>query len=1248
MLRFALFLALALLAVPRVLSSQAATRPRVIRGRVFAADETPLAGASVSAATDSGTVARVTRTDSSGAYSLELGGEQTYVITVQKFGFHPERRTVSAGTDALRELVVDFRLAPFALTLPTVEVHAQRPTPVFGSEIYAHSPGATDQRLDMTSGLSGDLSGDPDAALGLLPEVTVPPGGGGPSVFGLGSDQNGATLNGSDLGQGSLPRDGLLRTVRLATYDPKVGRFAGAQINTIMTSGTNYVERSLHATVDDPLLQAADAPSRWLGGEYRELILSGTATGPLRADKMFFNSAFQFQRHRSSLATLASVDPKAFDALGINPDSVRRLIATANAVGLPISQPDAPSAVTATGVSGIARVDFTSGAGPLIGTGKPAVYLLASGALSNSAGVGGDPTRSESQLMHSRHQDAQLLLDYAPYLLGALNETKIGVSFQHDRSLGDVALPSASLLLDSPTTAGDRNAVPFLLGGNSTDESLRQWSWQLTNETSWMTMTRAHTFDLYVDLRHEHFTRTSGNNEFGTFVFNSLADFASGTPTSFDRHFGGNQSAGSAWTGTVALGDVYVHGPQARASLLGVADEGLRIQYGLRADFQRFDEQPAYNALVDSVLGARNDHVPNRVALSPMIGFTWKHGTYHTYDGRDVISDTRFAIIGGIREYRSGVRASDVDGVARQNGLPSAVQDLLCVGGATPVPNWSAYATSPANIPSMCAGGAAASSLVQMAPSVSLFAPGFSGVQSWRTALRSRVLLTGSLAATFGGTWTLNRGGVEQYDLNFRPHADFRLSDEDERPVFVSPASISDAGALITTDSRVSPGLAHVTELRSRLQSSQQQLIAGLEYGFGRNHHYLAAIAGTSRFHGSLSLDYAFTNAAVQMSGFSGITTGDPRVIGWLRGPTPTHLLQLALHGQFDGWFSIGLFGRLSSGFAYSPSVAGDINGDGYSNDAAFVFDPNTAGDHDVAAGMTRLLAGAPRGAARCLRAQLDKIAQPNSCRGSWSLSLPVISINLDPYRIGLGYRGALAIYIQNPLGGLDRLLHSPAHLHGWGGSAFPDPTLLTVRGFDHNANRFVYAVNPLFGRTVANRGLGGPPFQLRIDFRVDIGPNREDEYITAQVHRAQAIAEERVLTAAVMKEALLERARLSSDGDFEQLDRLPPLLSLDSVQADSVSVLEHQYVTTRDSIYADLAEFLLTTRRNHDDADVRQQWHESIATSIREKYKIARFVRDLLTSAQMNWLEESGRGAWLEWSPNSLTQILREPLDPR
>jgi len=78
-----------------------------------------------------------------------------------------------------------------------------------------------------------------------------------------------------------------------------------------------------------------------------------------------------------------------------------------------------------------------------------------------------------------------------------------------------------------------------------------------------------------------------------------------------------------------------------------------------------------------------------------------------------------------------------------------------------------------------------------------------------------------------------------------------------------------------------------------------------------------------------------------------------------------------------------------------------------------------------------------------------------------------------------------------NLLRGLDELIHGSANAHGWGLNTRPDGTLLYVTGFDAAAQRFRYTVNERFGNTGGSATAFRPPFQVGINVRYTIGPDR-------------------------------------------------------------------------------------------------------------------------------------------------------------
>jgi hypothetical protein len=185
---------------------------------------------------------------------------------------------------------------------------------------------------------------------------------------------------------------------------------------------------------------------------------------------------------------------------------------------------------------------------------------------------------------------------------------------------------------------------------------------------------------------------------------------------------------------------------------------------------------------------------------------------------------------------------------------------------------------------------------------------------------------------------------------------------------------------------------------------------------------------------------------------------------------------------------------RFSSGTPYTPRVAGDVNGDGVNNDRAFIY-TSSAADPQVAAGMSRLLANSGGRVRSCLEQQAARIAERNSCRGPWQPSLD-LQLNYRPTALGLNQRLLLSLTTVNFLAGLDELFHGGGNLRGWGQGARPDGTLLSVQGFDPATQRYQYLVNERFGATAASANAIRTPFQIGIQARYTIGPDRRQEFL--------------------------------------------------------------------------------------------------------------------------------------------------------
>src|SRR5881296_3028292 len=386
-------------------------------------------------------------------------------------------------------------------------------------------------------------------------------------------------------------------------------------------------------------------------------------------------------------------------------------------------------------------------------------------------------------------------------------------------------------------------------------------------------------------------------------------------------------------------------------------------------------------------------------------------------------------------------------------------------------------------------------------PNVTAFARDYAPPHAWRASLGVQRRLLHAFTVSLDASYARGSSQYGFRDLNLVAAPHFTLTDEAARPVYVPVDSIVPAtGALGVTASRVHPEFGEVLVIGSDLQSDTRQVT-------------LAVGAGATRG-AALRLSYTFTRARDQSSfaccaashGFAAPTTAaDPNVREWATSDLERrHAFLATVTLPIASALELGAIGRLTSGAPFTPVVGSDINGDGAHNDRAFIFVPATAPDTAVGNAMRTLIADAPGAVRRCLVSQLARVAARNSCAGPWQPSFD-LQLSWRPAWFGLERRLTLSVLTVNLMGGLDEWLHGAGNLRGWGYASAPDPVLLYVRGFDPATARFRYAVNGRFGASSAGNGEITVPFQIGLQARLTLGPNRMRDRLRALDHRATA-----------------------------------------------------------------------------------------------------------------------------------------------
>ena len=1082
----------------------------IITGTVLGPDGVPLAGVQLLVTSVESGITRTKTTNDRGQYTLLFpdGGGQYQVVT-RFIGMAAQAVMLTRVADEDR-LVANFTLSPAPTRLSTVTTRAALPR-LRAGENERPTPGSTGRTLsgDQLTRLPMDPS-DPNAIALLAPGVTGIEGSdstpGGFSVAGQRPDQNQVTLDGLTFEDGTVPQEAVGTTrVVTSTYDVARGQFTGGLVQSTTRGGTNDLAGSFSYSLRDPRLQWSDETEDATAFQqgFTQHQLSGGFGGPVLENRVFYHGSFQLRRHANPLQSLLGADEITLGRLGAHPDSVARFLDLLPSHGLPASVARMPDDQSSDNLSGVLRLDYQV---------NETHSLTVRGNVQNSLREG-SRTSTLAVPSHGGEESGNgggMMASLSSVMGQFLNEGRVFYSKTSQSGDPYLLLPAGRVRVSSKGADGGISASTLGFGGNPGLPS-RGASTQLevTNELSLLGI-GGHRYKIGGLLNYTSFSSVSTNNQHGTYAFNSLEDFALNVPASFTRTLTARDRDGAAVNSAIYVGDTW---RKSRA---------IQLTYGLRFEHSVFLDRPDFNPQVETLFGRRTDDLPSDFRITPRIGFTWIPGAVPWSAGQPVGGPARsrggrgpagagasggtgpIVIRGGVGEFRGRAPTQLFASAIDATGLPSGEQQIVCIGSAVPAPDWQTYLLDPGSIPGQCADGGTGAPVVQRRPNVTVFDPDFASPRAWRASLGISRRLNQRFAVNADATYALGTSLYGTRDLNLRSDPAFTISTEDGRPVYVPASSIVPAtGATSVLASRRHPELAQVIEANSLLNSRTAQVSLGINgiasrrflwnasYTFVRSidqTSFAPGVGGGRGGHGGFGFGTG-----------SGTTGGDPNSVEWGTSDLERrHSVRGSLNWFARPWLDVTSIIRLTSGQPFTPRVGADINGDGSRNDRAFVFDPTEAPDEAVADGMTRLLESGPKQARECLSGQLGKIAARNSCAGAWTPTVD-LQLNLRP-DLGsrLERRLTMMVSFINPLAGADRLLHGARGLRGWGQPNRPDATLLSVRGFDRVESRYIYEVNERFGDSRASRSALRNPFQVGIQGRLQVGPDRQRQRLLA------------------------------------------------------------------------------------------------------------------------------------------------------
>ena len=1170
----------------------AAQQTDVIRGRVTGPNAAPIADVAVKATAYQGGVSKTTKTDKDGRFALIfVNGEGDYWIDFNRIGYAPKRFEIKRIGDE-EVLLANARLAEASSKLDAVEVLGQRNRRLPTRNANAPDVGGGDKPLGTTP-MSADQAGNLAALAATTAGIQIIPGLDGAtdmySMLGLSGEQNNTTFEGLSSGVTALPPD-ILATTSLRPYpfDPSIGGFSGAQISIQTLPGTNFSRRLLSTTAIAPQLEWASPIAAAQGQKYTNARVGGNAAGPIVADRAFYNVAYNVGRQFNDLQTLLNTNASGLRAAGVATDSVERLFSLLQANRIPIDRAN-PLGTQARDVAQLTgNVDLTpsaSGAGHAFTIGGAASYQG-----TRPISRGGLLLSTPSHTGNVSTWGANGTISHSAYFgFGALTKTTLGIAAASTQMRPYEALPEGSVRIASAFDDGTASVKTLTFGGNSTRSSSATRALQATNQLSWYTLDDHHTIKLATSITADESRDEIDLSERGTFRYNSLSDFEAGLPSSFTRTVAARPQRSRQIAAAVSLGDAW------RPS------EGLQVQYGLRADGNRFLGRPDGNQSLLNALAVDNSRAPDRVYLSPRVGMQWFYGRApEVAFAPGAARAPRAVIHAGVGVFQNIDNASLLSPAVASTGLATALQSISCVGAATPTANWGEFIADPASIPSRCADGSTGTPLGTTAPNVTLFDRNFRQTQSLRAAADwSGPILDNRFVLGVQSIVSSGRHQQGEIDANFAPTTRFALATEGNRPVFVDPSAIVPAtGAISPVASRVSPAFQHVWVEESRFKVDSRQLSVNLK-----------PVTPNPRLRWDAT--YTLLDTRETFSGFAS-TAANPLEVGRGAG------LLAGRHSLSLGWYDFPIFdvvyvtalARVQSGARYTPMVAGDVNGDGVMNDRAFVSDPSLA-DPVTAASMRSLLSNATPSVRHCLERQLNVLASRGSCQAPWTINGGFL-VQFNPQKIGLPKRTTVTLTLQNPLALADLALHRADDLRGWGQNIPPDQNLLFVRGFDPTTRKFAYEVNQRFGSPRPQQSATyAMPF-VSIGVALDIGMPRERQLLTQRLDagrsRPGARTNASILTAFATSTIPNPKFFILQQSDSLRLSR---------AQADCMAALSRTFARFTDSVWTPVGAYLAALPDRYDTGEAYERYVTARSRTVDFLLTLVPQAKAILTPAQ-------------------------------
>ena len=1055
---------------------------------------------------------------------------------------------------------VEIKLERAIAELPPAVTEAEVLRPERGDELSAETGASTHFVDGVVGAVAPHQAGDVVSHLRLLPGVQV--SGAGASVLGLGESQMKTSLNGVAFNGTAIPRDARAH-MRLytSTYDPARGGFSAAEAALHLIPGGEYADTRSHVALSFvPALHSSATRTSNPTGRAKQISVG--SDGELKANSLYYNAAIQAVFERTAAPSIMGATPQELEAAQISPDSVAEFLQALRSLGLQENVPNPRRNREVSDGSAIFRLDYKPFENAWAYDTKSSWSVIGYGRFRDHIGIGLTPTVTPGFGGTERSTDIMLAAEHARYWgKDFFTQTRSAISRSDKRTRPYSSLPSGRVLVSADDNDASLAAAWLQFGGNAMlGSAARRSALEVSSETQFYVSDRRapHRIKLYAQTQVQEYVQGEAPG-YALYSFYSIRDLSAGVPALFTRRSDSPRSSVRAWSGAFAVGDLW------RKS------RTLSLLYGVRAEGYSIYPVPTLDSRLKTLFDHRNDHRIAAITLSPRFGFTWiysrhqdKQDRYSVSDLATVYSGPAGALRGGIGLFRNLHDPAVMVASVRHATHEGTPLELMCVGSATPRPDWMTYARTPTSLPTTCVTNSEGFS--SSAPSAALTSRLMSPPRSWRANLG---WTTSFRAVDVGieGVYSLNLAQPGIVDLNFSGVSKSTLPFEAGRPIFVeSDEIVRETGATSPTAARLTRAYSSVLKQHSDHSSVSRQFTLSLMPHLPAGRYMFRAA-------------YTLLGVREKSSGFDATTRGDPREIETARASVSRHQFQVQAGVASHGFLATTQV-SIASGVRFTPIVAGDVNGDGLPyNDRAFVFDPSSSAlrNGNVLRG---LLSDSQGRISRCLAEARGRIAPRNACAGPWTATVNANIIfprGLVNRWLRTGERVSVSVNIENVLGGLDRALYG-SRARGWGAAPVIDPVLYRVRGFDAAERSFLYEVNGNFGGPDLATSRVNRPYRVTLDVAVGLGPPRAEQQLNRALRPGRTFPGVRLGV-----DSLKKRYARSVPDIYAALLAESDSLLLTEAQVDSLVSAQARYRAKMDSLWQDLAVYLANLDHSYD-----------------------------------------------------------------